>query len=196
MSIVSAELAAYLDQIANIIPSDIAGDDGMIYVTKVDGSYLTRVGMEDDLQWMLDKGITDEIQSPHKCACVGFNPETQRWYGWSHRARYGFTVGSTCKKGDCHYEGSDLKEQEEGAIRFWKDEYHSDVRCEGITTDESGERFFDIRWEYLDTVPNKSLRGTTGGTSHHIKPLGKGEWTAKTLADAYQMACDFAEGVS
>ena len=31
---------------------------------------------------------------------VGFNPKTQTWYGWSHRAIAGFKVGDVVKKGD------------------------------------------------------------------------------------------------
>ena len=29
-----------------------------------------------------------------------------------------------------------------------------------------------------------------------VNKCGRGEWTAKTLVDAKQMACDFAEGVA
>jgi len=31
---------------------------------------------------------------------IGFAPTSQKWYGWSHRAIYGFKVGDTVKKGD------------------------------------------------------------------------------------------------
>jgi len=43
---------------------------------------------------------TAEIQHP---ACVGFNPVEQKWYGWSHRAIYGFGIGSKVERGDCGY---------------------------------------------------------------------------------------------
>jgi len=43
---------------------------------------------------------TEQINWP---ACVGFNPTEQKWYGWSHRAIYGFEIGSTVKRGDCGY---------------------------------------------------------------------------------------------
>lgn len=41
-----------------------------------------------------------------KCG-VGFSEKEQKWYGWSHRARYGFGIGSKCKKGDAHYKGKE-----------------------------------------------------------------------------------------
>lgn len=31
---------------------------------------------------------------------IGYAPKTQKWYGWSHRAVFGFKVGDRVKKGD------------------------------------------------------------------------------------------------
>ena len=33
-------------------------------------------------------------------ACLGFSPKTQKWYGWSHRAIYGFGIGDVVSAGD------------------------------------------------------------------------------------------------
>jgi len=80
-------------------------------------------------------GIVPEMnKTDHNVCSIGFSHKDGKWYGWSHRAIYGFKIGSTCKKGDCHY------------------------------------------------IPKM----------HY----GKGAWTAKTVADARRMACDFASGVS
>lgn len=35
---------------------------------------------------------------------IGFSEEEQKWYGWSHRAIYGFGIGSEVKKGHAGYE--------------------------------------------------------------------------------------------
>lgn len=32
---------------------------------------------------------------------VAFSPKEQKWYGWSHRAIYGFKIGDIAKEGDC-----------------------------------------------------------------------------------------------
>lgn len=32
---------------------------------------------------------------------IGFNAEEQRWYGWSHRAICGFSIGDVAEEGDC-----------------------------------------------------------------------------------------------
>ncbi len=44
---------------------------------------------------------------------IGFDPESKKWYGWSHRAVYGFGIGHVIKKGDLtlssgYTQGSDL----------------------------------------------------------------------------------------
>ncbi len=44
-----------------------------------------------------------EIKKPkdiHKTP-IGFSEKEQKWYGWSHRAFYGFKVGDKCKKSQC-----------------------------------------------------------------------------------------------
>jgi hypothetical protein len=89
----------------------------------------------DAFELCVKRGIRPELVKPGSNTCsIGFSGKDGKWYGWSHRAIFGFRIGSTCKKGDCHY------------------------------------------------TP-KSLGG-------------RGRWTAKTVSDARQMACDFAEGVS
>ena len=32
---------------------------------------------------------------------VGFSEKEKKWYGWSHRAIFGFGIGSEVKEGDC-----------------------------------------------------------------------------------------------
>ena len=122
----------YLNMVAYVKATSkelcLADDVPDSYFSKFDDSYITFVGLEQDLQYLADKEITEELTHG-----VGFSLKDNKWYGWSHRAIYGFKIGSTCKKGDCHYSRP---------------------------------------------------------------PLGKGEWTAKTMEDAKQMAIDFNEGVS
>ncbi len=128
-------LAEFIEKVAYVEEwEDGCGNKMDAYWSKIDGAYFTFIGLEDDLKFLLKKGITEQLQNKsNKKGCtvnIGFNPKEQKWYGWSHRAIFGFGIGSTCKKGDCHYS------------------------------------------------------------------FMKGEWTAKTLEDAKQMAKDFAEGVS
>lgn len=184
------EVKEFLKEVAYTSIIDICGSDSEVYKSKFDDSYITHVGMEDTIKHLAEREITSELTHG-----VGFSPKDGKWYGWSHRAIFGFEVGSECKKGDCHYNGSTLDEQEADAIRFWVDECHENTRCDGVV-EKNNEKYFDIKWDYTDDVPNESLRNTIGGNLHHIKPLGRGEWVAKTMADAKQMAKDFNQGVS
>ncbi len=51
---------------------------------------------------VIKRGIIPEKISPSDNVCsIGFCENEQKWYGWSHRAIYGFGVGDTVKEGDC-----------------------------------------------------------------------------------------------
>jgi hypothetical protein len=39
---------------------------------------------------------------------IGFAPTTNKWYGWSHRAIFGFTVGDMVKQGDIIAQGGEF----------------------------------------------------------------------------------------
>jgi len=184
------KVKCFLEQVAYVDDMKICDEISKVYKSKFDNSYMTHVGMENSVKFLADREITQELTHG-----VGFSPRDGKWYGWSHRAIYGFSIGSTCKKGDCHYNGSTLKEQEEDAIRFWQDEHHNNVRSDGVV-ERDGEKYFDIKWDYAEKIPNMKLGGTISGCLHHIKPLGRGEWIAETLEDAKQMAKDFNAGVS
>ncbi len=56
------------------------------------------------------KGITPEIadRRSHEVCSIGKSTDG-KWYGWSHRAIYGFKVGSTVKSGDCVEEDGNIK---------------------------------------------------------------------------------------
>ena len=96
----------FLDQTAYIgsPPKDMAHLDDVpdCYYSKFDDSYITFVGLEADLKYLANREITDNLTHG-----VGFSPKDGKWYGWSHRAIFGFKVGSTCSKGDCHYRGKE-----------------------------------------------------------------------------------------
>jgi len=48
------------------------------------------------------RGIKPEkVDSSHNTCSIGFCEAEQKWFGWSHRAIYGFGVGEEVKEGDC-----------------------------------------------------------------------------------------------
>ena len=143
------------------------------------GEYL---GDPEFAKTLAKKGITQfEKTEPDHCVCsIGFNPEEEKWYGWSHRAMYGFGVGSKCKMGDCGYNPKDADDFIKQLKKLYKTStFEKDV------PDPEGKQGVGI------LVTNKKRS--------HFEPYpewGKGEWEAKTIDDAKQMAVDFAKGVS
>lgn len=171
-------------------------------------------------------GITqwEKAAPDHNTVSIGFSPEEQKWYGWSHRAIYGFGVGDTCEKGDCGYIAKDKDEYLETMIAWWwDDEYHEKTWGEHGTHREKFVHYVEdpnasitgalmeqpgseeigpelhgvwIHSLYNNKAPNQSLHGTVNDRFSEYPKFGKGRWTAKTIEDAKQMAKDFADGVS
>jgi hypothetical protein len=159
-----------------------------VYRSKFDHSYITQVGMEKSIRTLVIRGITEQLSHG-----VGFSPKENKWYGWSHRAIYGFTIGSTCVKGDCHYKPRTVIELISNLKDFWTDSSHLNVTVSRLSPNK-----LEVSWTYDNTIPNKKIRGTISSLIHIIRPkdFGKGEWTALTMDDAKQMAIDFNRGVS
>ncbi len=201
---VSKKLQKFIDSISTIGDSNIPDDDGKIYYSKVDGSYLTRVGMENDLKYLLSNGITEQIQNYNNVSGnssnIGFNPIEQKWYGWSHRAIFGFGIGSECKKGMCGFKAGTKEDFAEQQLRWFGDTDMNETYKINATVKEftkDGIEGVLVEYDYNDKVPNKATRGTHREEFEpYPKTFGKGEWTAKTLDEAKTMAIDFAKSIS
>ena len=193
-------LKEFLTSIADINSISIGDENKECYSSKIDGSYITFVGMEDKVKYLLKLGITEELQNANNRADhttnIGLNPKENKWYGWSHRAIYGFTIGSIVRKGDCAYQPIDKDDFLDDCVRFWDDENHLNTNGEH-STNEEGKEGVQVSWAYDNKIPNKKLRNSISGIfTEYPDNYGKGEWTAKTIDDAKIMAKDFAEGVS
>lgn len=156
------------------------------------------IGDEETAKYLCDeRGIAPELANEgHNVCSIGFCESEQKWYGWSHRAMCGFGIGSEVKKGDCAYVPIDWDDFLDDAARFWSGDNHEYVTAtRGV--DENGRDCAKVAWEYDDKTPNKRLRGTISGQNMY-PPVewGRGEWTAKSLDDAKEMAIAYAESVS
>lgn len=166
----------------------------MAAISKVDGGY---IGLMDFAASLEDRGIAAQcINSSHSVCSIGFNLHEKKWYGWSHRALFGFGIGSKVEKGDCGYVAVDWADLIDDAIRFWSEPEYKENITACLAKDDEGRACVLVEWDYTDNVPNKKLHGTRGN-SYMYPPenWGRGEWEAKTLDDAKQMAIDFANGV-
>lgn len=148
---------------------------------------------------VLECKISPEIANPgdHICS-VGWCDSERKWYGWSHRAMFGFGIGETIKKGDCAYRAPDSDSFGRQVMDFHLDDerwYLDRQYKEAVNA--RGERGVLISAIYSDEVPNERLRGTRCEYfSPYPKAFGRGEWVVRTLDEARIAACDFAESVS
>lgn len=148
----------------------------MLYAYNSSGEY---VGDPEFALYLLKRGIVPEKSDPSHSVCsIGFCTKDQKWYGWSHRALFGFGIGSQVTRKCCGFKPATKEEFVQSVIEFYGDE--GKLNKDFVITDEG--------------VVIKS--GTIEHIERYPKEFGKGEWTAATLEDAKEMAIDFADGVS
>lgn len=72
----------------------------------IEGDYIGDWEEADDLH---DRGIVPELASEDHCVCsIGFCAVEAKWFGWSHRAMFGFGVGDDVYVNE-QYEGDTEK---------------------------------------------------------------------------------------
>ena len=166
-------------------------------------------------------GIRPELISPdHNVCSIGWCEAEQKWYGWSHRAIYGFGIGSWVKPGDCAYTSDTPEGLIDQHADFFNDSGVDKVaarRAECWIPDERNGIWINHRgWnEQYGTFPVVEMKDAVAvilgekdaaevgielpkdwGAGIEFRPCGRGEWEAKTLNDAKQMAVDFANDVA
>jgi len=187
----------------------VKAEGGIDFAYSLDGGY---IGSPKEAQFLCgERGIAPQKAAPDDTVCsIGFCEKEQKWYGWSHRAMYGFGVGSTVKKGDCGYVAPTPEGLIEDHAAFYADiskesaERHR-AECQ-ILPDRSGIRILhaplllpvvslDDLDSALDGEPVVAEQTDISPGYTEVK-CGRGEWTAETLSDAREMAMDFAKSVS
>lgn len=139
----------------------------------------------------------------------GFSTHHQAWFGWSHRAIASFKIGSEVKKGDCAYQPLSKEDFIEDIKRFWSiddgiwEECETpDITCttillserECISEDHDNILGYELKCKTVFKGADRDYESTY--FTPYPDAWGKGEWTAKTLEDARQMAIDFRDDVS
>lgn len=72
----------------------------------------------------------EKISSDSTVYQIGYAPKSKKWYGWSHRAIFGFGVGSKVKVGDCGYQPSNKEEFLESIKKWYSDRMYKNVHYE------------------------------------------------------------------
>lgn len=72
----------------------------MVAAYSLSGNY---IGSINDAYFLCRKmGIRPEVSKTGNNTCsIGFSKKDNKWYGWSHRAIFGFGIGAVAQEGDC-----------------------------------------------------------------------------------------------
>jgi len=201
--ITKKQIDKFLNRVATKVTLELGPDEEHkmdSWMLKADGSYLCADFDRSFVKRLMKRGITDHLQNQSMVAGntvnIGFNPEEGRWYGWSHRAIYGFKIGSKCEPGHVHYVPKDRDDFLEDCTRFWTEDTHEWTEST-FHLEDGAIKGVNTEWKYNDKVSNKKLPGTISSVFSELPDkYGKGSWTAETMKDAKEMAIDFARGCS
>lgn len=104
------------------------------YISTVDDGYL---GDERMYKFLVHEKklvlIQKSIKTQSVCS-IGYSPEENKWYGWSHRAIHGFTIGDEVKKGDLT---NDSGLVEEYRIQHPEEDYSLPVGFKALTLNDA-----------------------------------------------------------
>ena len=165
------------------------------------GDYIGDERLADKLTSL---GIEPEkISKNHNVCSIGFCKKDNKWFGWSHRAIYGFAIGNKVKKGDCGYEPTSPEDMLDSMIRFWIEPdrehcYKDEILNQNINVKDPRNKQTGLGCllEYKTTRKKDKTNLIHLVWNKYPKKWGKGEWTAKNIKEVKQMAIDFAKGVS
>lgn len=82
-----------------IVDDSEYGGDGQLEMKSACNPNGDYIGDPKTAKFLADKGIIPQtIDDEHKVCSIGYSPEDKKWYGWSHRAIYGFKPGTKITK--------------------------------------------------------------------------------------------------
>lgn len=160
------------------------------------------IGDPSEIFYVFNKfGVCEDLSSSREngVICVGYSPKDKKYYGWSHRAIFGFGVGSKVKRGDTAYLPDTFEELRDGdkADNRRIEKCHL-LREDGMCGATDDCKFINDPEDSDRLIPDPDYIPDIKLCSPEVcvLTLGRGEWEAKTLEDAKQMALDFAQNVS
>lgn len=74
--------------------------DFIYYISNVDNGY---IGAQEEYDYLVTTKkliLIQKSKKEHNTCSIGYNAEENKWYGWSHRAIHGFTIGDEVEEGD------------------------------------------------------------------------------------------------
>lgn len=173
------------------------------------------IGTPEDAEHLcVNMGIIPQLASEdHKVCSVGFCHRDNKWYGWSHRAISGFSVGDSVEPGHCAYVPDTMESAVESVRSFYNDDMPKDVEakyrysCYPVGEDDECFKVKVVREKYSDQehardrdhehIQPEDMGWTYDGEPTITQvPKGRGAWKASNMEDVFEMARDFAQSVS
>lgn len=165
----------------------------------IDGSYIGNCKTAEYFEkaGIVPQAIGGKDKVMNKVSSIGFCEKEQKWYGFSHRAVYGFGIGSRIKKGDCGYTPDNIDELFDSVTKKDSSGYRW-MEPEDVERVGDGIR---LRHGMTRHTTEDPVTGALGGwvedePEYQFIAIGRGDWKAKSLKEAKQMAIDFARSVS
>ena len=164
------------------------GTEGAIEIKSAYNENGEYVGSPKDAEFIYNVlGVVPENIPGNSVCTIGFNAEKKVWYGWGHRGCRGFEKGSKITLEDVGFYPSckdDFVKQVKHCLTV---EGYKNVEAE--TVPEGVKTSYEVeKWngkkdkvDYVEPYPDK---------------WGRGEWEARNLKDARQMAIDYAEDIA
>tara|TARA_B100000214_G_scaffold10058_1_gene7324 strand:- start:104793 stop:107204 length:2412 start_codon:yes stop_codon:yes gene_type:complete len=150
------------------------------------------IGTPEDAKHICENmGILPMPISENSRVCsIGFSSKDNKWYGWSHRAMFGFKPGQSVKQGDCGFRPSNAQEAIDQARNF----YSSEDREYKVRLDSENDKGFKL----IITSPQHDQTGHYRPELNFVEevPKGQGVYTISDQTEARQAAIHFAESVS
>lgn len=171
------------------------------------------IGSPSTARYLLHFGLTQiQTLTGNNVCSLGWCEAEQKWYGWSHRALYGFGIGSRVRKGDVAYRPATPEALKEDLTTPDEDGW-AWQKPQDVTLIEGGVRVRvrPIMVHAVAETPHELDEPLTMEGGEHSEPMiamypteeeyfeikcGRGEWVARTLEEAREMAEDFASEIA
>lgn len=171
--------------------SDENMDFGKCWMKKDSDQYFCHDGLLNDYKFLLDHDIDELIEFN-----LGFSSKNQKYYGWSHRAIFGFGIGYKIKKGDVCYVSETIEEEIEH-LKSWHSEDSEEINTSISDMNISNST---ISFNHITKHKEPSKTDKIQKISYDLSPLIgttlSGEFEIRSLEESKEIAIRFAKEVS
>ena len=173
-------------------------------ISKVDGS----VASIDRIYSILRAKPLSDLQGIPECKniSIGFDKKTNKWCGWTHRGIACYGIGDKVTEDDIAYRPDSSSALMARIRKTYSELYNVPISCmDRVSYKDYIEVILNEKINPFDPIPSSKFGVSVcfefkGSKMNRFHPYpdrwGKGEWTALSMDDAKQMACDAVIGLA